>query len=436
MATTATRTILSCMIIGGGLLPLFMGLQLKFRASGASPVPVKVDLAQLEAGWRPADRHLQIGPHVALFQATSFWVSASADLSNPDTVLDWAYYPICSEKHPAAAFAGRPPSEIPSLKGVCVLVETQRFKTLGAIPQQGFPVSGLRGMIGRLAPDHRRHLEKHLPGIDPDRILVVEENATPPPVQNVQAFLSFGGVCVALGLFVLLFRLPSRTAAPVAIEGTTVALGVGRLVLAGLWGLFAAACLMMCWKDWCLFQSSTAEAIPVDLRLVERGVGSPGSHIHVGRHLALLQASVPLSLGRAWYPMLSEAHPAMPRLREIGQAYGGVENIPREKLPPLETIGMMAMTKQYPTAQDIPKRGEWREAAEGVAFGSMGERTDLRKPLSTAYPKVKLHQIVDFRPGRKPTQWWEPIASALLGMLFAGLAIRSLIGRTKEAPAL
>lgn len=88
-------------IFGGGMLAYF-GVQECRVGWGTSSQPESVSLAELEAGKRPANNHLLIQEHLAVFPQTVYSYSRGKYESGPpgpNSSVNYCYYPIISSEH-------------------------------------------------------------------------------------------------------------------------------------------------------------------------------------------------------------------------------------------------------------------------------------------------------------------------------------------------
>jgi hypothetical protein len=179
------------------LIPLIFAWTEWRIGSTATTEPLAVELGQLEKGQVPDNNHLKIGSHVACYFATVFTYT-SKDRRQPDldTKVDYAFYPIISADHPYFHEVRRiqekyrnvktPPDEIdwPELSDFRVLVRTNRFKTVGDIPDDDTrtdpAVQGLViNRISTLDAEEQRLIKQDFPDIDFNKVLILSEGRRP-----------------------------------------------------------------------------------------------------------------------------------------------------------------------------------------------------------------------------------------------------------------
>lgn len=420
------RILLASMLAGGGLLPLCLGAFQAYRFGGASTAPVAVDLASLEAGTLPPDRHLRIGDHVALLQAGAVWASATADMKDPATPIDMVWYPIFSPGHPLvrqlAAAGGEaledlPRGRLPALKDFAVLVQSRRFKTLGDLTGRGIRSRELVGLssgrFGGLPPIERDFVAQTFPGIDPERVMLVEEGVVPPPPGATRGLWGFGGLMVVLALLVVMPRPRVDVSAAVPAPRTVLA-WVLRGAGATPFLLVAAAAGMMARLDVDLYLESAPEPLAVELAAVERGAGVPNPHVRLGRYRALYDQAVGKGLeARAGAPGTRLGWVYVPLVAEVREGAGGAR--------------ILLKTKRFPTAGEVPTAARVEETVAGMILGPVADAPVDRRLLEAGFDKAALAKMVVLQEGRTPPAWWEPIASTLLALVFAGLGFWILL---------
>jgi len=188
-AEQAARTArdLRDMMLYGGILLILVCLGLAYYAwrettvsAGVSATPVDADLAEIERTRTPPDLHLRLGRHVALYNFSVFEYESDRDPGPflPDgTPVNYCLYPVVSESHPALSEEG---AESPDF---AVLVKTERFRVVGAIPGKQDREASVEGLvinrIESLDAEEKRLIREGLPGVDLSRVLILEENRTP-----------------------------------------------------------------------------------------------------------------------------------------------------------------------------------------------------------------------------------------------------------------
>lgn len=203
------------LIVGGGILAFF-GYQEFKVGNDASPTPVPVELAKLEAGEPLPNVHVQVGEHLCLYPSSvyRYKTSQNEEQASASSVLECIYFPIISSEHPwfeearaAVAKYGSidavPDREWPEVKQFTVLVKsTKRFSTVGEIPDdwgEGTEVSGLIvNRISKLSGEERDLVQQAFPRADLDQILILQEGRKPMS-KAISLGMIAGGVILALG---------------------------------------------------------------------------------------------------------------------------------------------------------------------------------------------------------------------------------------------
>jgi len=202
------RLIIAIIAIGG--LLLFYGWNEYTVSSGSGNEPIAIDLADIEAGAIPKNNYVKLDSHWRLYSNSIYTYkipkSASSDEAQPNYEVTYAYYPIISNKHPYfekiadliekhGHMDNVPDSEWPSLEGFNMLIKTEKFKTIGAIPNDWEESSELKGLIinsiSSISEEDKELIRSGFPNIDFSKILVLEENRE--PSSPIFSFGAMGG---------------------------------------------------------------------------------------------------------------------------------------------------------------------------------------------------------------------------------------------------
>ncbi|MCA9234065.1 MAG: hypothetical protein KDA44_01245 [Planctomycetales bacterium] len=212
------------MVVLGGMLAWF-GIK-EFRVSnGTTDEPVDVALAEVEAGTVPENNHWRLGEHVALYNACVYEYEeerGGGGDPGPGAKVNYCYYPVLSYDHPVMVQLAKltqengdidnvPDAELPSLEDFAVLVKSKKFKTVGAIPNDWGSVDSLQGLvintIGSLGSEEAEMFRESFPGLDTDKLVILEEGRT--PASGLKSGGMIGGgllVAIAGGLWMLAGR--------------------------------------------------------------------------------------------------------------------------------------------------------------------------------------------------------------------------------------
>ncbi|PHS15782.1 MAG: hypothetical protein COA78_04885 [Blastopirellula sp.] len=204
------------LVIAGGAL-CFWGFQ-EFRVgSSASAEPEDVSLSDIESGNIPDNTHLRIGEHAALYPGSVYTYEeegSGGGMPSNSAKVRYAYYPIISLEHDfmqqlAALENAENIDEFaePTLDGLAVLVRTNDFKTIGAIPDDIVIEESVQGLvinrISSLDEEEKDLLRQSFDTIDFDKVLILSDDRKPSSV-FVTVLMMLGGVglsLVGIGLF-------------------------------------------------------------------------------------------------------------------------------------------------------------------------------------------------------------------------------------------
>jgi hypothetical protein len=206
-------------LIVGGAIAAFYGHSEYRLQEKASADPVQTDLAELEMGHPLPNIHVELGAHWKLLDEIiyAYEVKKDQDPESPDVRVRYAYYPLISDGHPHSQAYDRlfekygleasvPESEYPVLQEFAVVVRTEEYKTVGAIPSDGFwePGEQLVGLVvndvRKFDAEERALLQTSYPKLSLDRLLIVEEGRKPESLANCLLWMAGGIALVALGV--------------------------------------------------------------------------------------------------------------------------------------------------------------------------------------------------------------------------------------------
>jgi len=211
------RVKLGLIIVGG--VVAFMGGQEFLVSHGTTTEAVNVDLAKLEAGEELENNHARIGEHTAIYAGSVYaYETSKYDNSTPrnSTKVSYCFYPILSSSH---SFMQRlveleeeygsleevPENvEFPEIKDFTVLVKTKSFKTVGSIPDGIADRPSIQGLvinqIDSLDSEEEELLLSSFPGLDMDKVLILEDGRTPASLGKSLGMTLGGGLISLLGL--------------------------------------------------------------------------------------------------------------------------------------------------------------------------------------------------------------------------------------------
>ena len=188
-------------------------------SSGATTEAEIVDLSQVEAGARPENSHVQFDSHSAVYAGSVYeYEMDKYETGEPGrgTKVNYTYYPIISAQHPFnvrwdelaaqyGSFEAVPETEnLPDLTTFAVLVKTERFTTVGSIPdgiEDGQSVKGLLiNRIESLDSEEKKLVGESFPQVNVDSLLILEDGRKPSPATKFMGMIGGGVVLVLAGV--------------------------------------------------------------------------------------------------------------------------------------------------------------------------------------------------------------------------------------------
>lgn len=196
-------------LIGAGMIAV--GVDAYRRSREAEVPPVEVELSVLEQGQEPPQKHIRFGRHVRLVPTLVYSYNARDGSHNP-RVSD-CLCPIVSEDNPwlkRVTEAGEnAPEEVtrPRPGEVTVLLRLKSFYRVSDIPRTSVPQESATVFVsGRSLSDQKERelIAKHFPGIDTNRLMVLEERRPPTGVGWSLALVG-GGVLMFIPMLLWMF---------------------------------------------------------------------------------------------------------------------------------------------------------------------------------------------------------------------------------------
>ena len=136
--------------------------------------------------------------------------------------VDYCYFPVLSPAHPAVAELSQldeeygglenvPPQALPKINNLAVLVKTEKYKTIGALPDthlsSGSSVQGLViNEVDSLKKEEKKLVQQGFPTLNLDEVLIVEQGRKPAPLGKSMGMILGGGLAIAGGVFVMFKR--------------------------------------------------------------------------------------------------------------------------------------------------------------------------------------------------------------------------------------
>jgi len=227
---------------GLGAILLLFGVLAGIQGRGASATPVPADLARLEAGEPLPNIHVQLGEHLRLYPFSLYMYETTGGQEvKPTSTIKGTYTPIVSPTNPYAraleslvkkygSVERIPPQELPRPYGFAVLLSTHRLATVGDIPDRVQRASTVHGLMNNrmvsLGKEEQNLIRQNLPGVDPEKLLIYEEDMQPASPVVVLALILSGVVLIGAGVVLFVVTkgpISIRAAAPAPPAGAPVA---------------------------------------------------------------------------------------------------------------------------------------------------------------------------------------------------------------------
>ena len=201
-------------------------------ARRCSAEPERVEVEQLEQGYRPNNDHLTLGPHWALRDGSVYErfvpegetkESIERAPHDREAMVTNAFYPVVSIGNPLATI-GAPANGIYS-----VLIKTNQYGTVGRFldamgdgtPLREETLTGVVvNVIEPLTIDQRKLLSRSFPLVSLEHVLILQQGRRPKPLFTALFMLVFG-ICVMLSPIALWISKRMPAMAPGAVGRLT-----------------------------------------------------------------------------------------------------------------------------------------------------------------------------------------------------------------------
>ena len=206
------------LLIGVGGVLSFLGYQEYKVSQGASKDPVPMGLSKLEFGVDPPNNHVEIGEHMAIYDALIYEYEerfSDPEGDDPGTKVNVVYYPIVSGSHPLVKkiedlLKRNPESitdeEIASITNekFKVIVRTGRFDKVGQLPKGVVKEDKVKGLIvnqiSSLGWEEQKLIKQSFPKLDFKDVIILQENRKPSGPATSYGMIGGGGVMILVGL--------------------------------------------------------------------------------------------------------------------------------------------------------------------------------------------------------------------------------------------
>jgi hypothetical protein len=211
------RVVLALIGLGGVLS--FIGYQEYKVSEGTSKDPVPVSVVKLEYGIDLPNNHIEIGEHAAIYDALIYeYEQTFSDPTgdDPNTKVNFVYYPIVSQSHPLAEkleqWAKRDPESITdeefeslAKEKFKVLVRSGRYNKVSELPQGGVQrLDKVTGMvvneISSVGWEEQRLIKEAFPNTDFKDILILQEGRKPSSPVMSFGMMGGGGALMLVGI--------------------------------------------------------------------------------------------------------------------------------------------------------------------------------------------------------------------------------------------
>lgn len=205
------------LIVAGGVVG-FMGYEEFMLSSMAQEEPLVANLAEIEAMDTLENAHIQLDTHEAFYSGLVYeYQQGKYETGEPmnSTKVTTTYYPIISQQHPFmvslnALYQKYPDGipedmQFPEIRDIKVIVKTDRFKTIGALPEAYLTTeNGLQGLvineIETLDGEEATLIRESFPHVKLDEVFLLEEGRAPASSGKTFGMMGGGAVLFLLGL--------------------------------------------------------------------------------------------------------------------------------------------------------------------------------------------------------------------------------------------
>lgn len=201
------------------------------------------------------------------------------------------------------------------------------------------------------------------------------------------------------------------------------------------------------YEEFQLTRASTAEPVKVELAEIEAGKAPTSSHVTLGTHWSVYPRSIytymrdkgdtsqPVSgtsINHVFYPVISESHPYFKALHELEQQFGGIDKIPAEKLPKLDTFSMLIRTDRYSMVYGIPTNWAKETGPTGLIINDVSPLSDLEIGLlRRSFPKFNAYTVLVLQDGRHPSPYTYIAGMFVIGPVLMFLALAVFVRRSR-----
>ena len=177
---------------------------------------MEVELSEIGVASEIDNPYIKIGKHVTVnYEAVSQYEEDRNGQSDSNSKVDFTYIPLITVDHELcvalkkfeSGAPGMTEDDIPALESYSVLVLSKRFKTLGDVEAVGESLSehdSVEGMVTNkiksLTSEEKVHLGESFPGLDLDKLIILEEGRTPTSAAGSLGLMAGGGLLILGGI--------------------------------------------------------------------------------------------------------------------------------------------------------------------------------------------------------------------------------------------
>lgn len=215
-------------------------------------------------------------------------------------------------------------------------------------------------------------------------------------------------------------------------------------------GLVIGGCLAYFgYEEYRVGGSSSAEPVDVELADLEEGKPLPDTHVRIGKNYRLYLFNVfeyvkeegrrpgpDTEVTWVYYPIVSEKHPAIVKLRQLRAKYGSLGKAPKAERPKVEDFAVLIKTERYGTVKELPDGFDYIASATGLVINrieSLGD--EERRLIRGTFPKIDFDKVYILEEHREPTSRAVSIGFIVAGALVVLLTLW-LTFRPRRAPKL
>ena len=191
-------------------------------------------------------------------------------------------------------------------------------------------------------------------------------------------------------------------------------------------------------EEYKVSMDSTEEPMAIELAALEENTEVDNNHLKVENYMALYPYSVyeyqtkkgetgepgnNTKVNHTYYPIISQSHPYINQIAELGNRYEDLSLVPDEEWPTVQNFSVLIKTKSFKTIGSIPDKYEIKTDIQGLIINKIEELDSEEKQLvKESFPTVSMNNLLILEEGRKPSSIFKSF-----GMMGGG-AVLSILG--------